>query len=87
MIAAIIATIISTQFASLLSQSGRPSISAESNSNFLGMTWSAVAIQAFLTGDAIAALIRYRARHCRCDGDILIEGPVSEAKRLFSGYD
>jgi hypothetical protein len=79
---------ISTEFVSLLSQSGSPNISAGSNSIFLGMAWTAVVIQALLTSDGLVALIRYRARHCRCDWEEEVPTlSAPENKRLFSGYD
>lgn len=84
-IASIIATIICTQFVALINQSGSPSISAGSNSSFLGMAWTAVVIQTILTAELLVAMMRYRARHCRCDYDSLPTAPTMEQKRLFSG--
>ncbi|KAJ5116754.1 hypothetical protein N7456_001102 [Penicillium angulare] len=86
-IASIIATMISSQFVSLISKSGQPTVSAQSSSTFLGMTWTIVVIQVLLASDALIALLRYRARHCRCDFEEIPTAPGPEGKRLFSGYD
>ena len=83
-IASIIATIICTQFVALLNQSGSPSISAGSNSIFLGMAWTAVVIQTILTIELLVAMVRYRARHCRCDWESLPTAPTMEHKRLLT---
>lgn len=86
-IASIIATIIFTQFVALLNQSERPSISAGFNNSFLGTAWSAVIIQTIITIELIIAMMRYRARHCRCDWKRLPTVPTSEQKRAFFGFN
>ncbi|KAJ5701868.1 actin cortical patch SUR7/pH-response regulator pali [Penicillium malachiteum] len=86
-IATSIATVISTQFVSLVNKSGNPGISAASTSDFLGMAWTTVAIQILLTAEALISLLRYRARHCHCDWEELPAAPGPESKRLFSGHD
>ncbi|KAJ5333554.1 uncharacterized protein N7506_007337 [Penicillium brevicompactum] len=84
-IASIIATMISTQFVDLITKSGAPDFSAGSGGSFLGMAWTAVAIQALLTTDVLVALYRWKARHCRCDYEELPNSQDPESKRLVSG--
>ncbi|KAJ5703625.1 actin cortical patch SUR7/pH-response regulator pali [Penicillium malachiteum] len=86
-IATAIATVISTQFVSLVDKSGNPGISAASTSGFLGMAWTTVTIQILLSAEPLISLLRYRARHCRCDWEELPAAPGPESKRLFSGHD
>ncbi|KAJ5748381.1 actin cortical patch SUR7/pH-response regulator pali [Penicillium nucicola] len=74
----IIASLISSQFVALLNRSGNPTISAGSSSNFLGMAWAATVIQIILTIDILVAILRYRARHCRCDWEELPGEPGVE---------
>lgn len=86
-IGSIIATLISTQFVDLITKSGAPDFSAGSGSAFLGMAWTAVAIQALLTTDVLVALMRWKARHCRCDYNELPTTQEPESKRLVSNSD
>ncbi|GLA38203.1 hypothetical protein AnigIFM63309_005209 [Aspergillus niger] len=67
-IASIIASVITTEFVELINKSGNGyGVSATTGTSFMGMVWTAAVLQALTTANSLAAILRYRAQHCRCD--------------------
>ncbi|OJJ69607.1 hypothetical protein ASPBRDRAFT_45959 [Aspergillus brasiliensis CBS 101740] len=87
-IASIIASVITTEFVKLINRSGEGyGISATTSTSFLGMIWTAAVLQALTTANRLAAILRYRAQHCRCDWDESVAPPESAEQKPLVGGD
>ncbi|TPR06772.1 hypothetical protein CAN33_0024245 [Aspergillus niger] len=82
-IASIIASVITTEFVKLINKSGNGyGVSATTGTSFMGMVWTAAVLQALTTANSLAAILRYRAQHCRCDWDEQAPPESAEQKPL-----